>query len=253
VHGKPQRGSPTPHGASLAPGGVNFAVFSSAATSVSLVLYTPEDQATGRVTEEIELSPDTNRTARARARALLRRRRADAAPRWLTFTLPPWSLSVCRARAQGSTWHVLVPSLSPSMLYGFRVGGPSAPALGHRFNADAVVLDPYARGVASRPHFSQPAAGDNCWPQLAATLPDAAAAPFDWEGTTSPNRPLDDLVIYECHVRGFTKHPSSGASARVRCMHTCACTHTQLALTAHACPSSCRRSLRVVRHVRWHD
>jgi isoamylase len=103
------------------------------------------------------------------------------------------------------------------MLYGFRVEGPSAPALGHRFNSDAVVLDPYARGVVSRPRFSEPAAGDNCWPQLAATLPDAAAPLFDWEGTTSPNRPLDDLVIYECHVRGFTKHPSSGATRTRAC------------------------------------
>jgi pullulanase/glycogen debranching enzyme len=113
--------------------------------------------------------------------------------------------------AQGGTWHVLVPGLSPSMLYGFRVFGPSAPTLGHRFNSDAVVLDPYARGVVSRPRFCEPGAEENCWPQMAATLP-LADAPFDWEGATSPNRALEDLVVYECHVRGFTRHPSSGTS-----------------------------------------
>ena len=106
---------------------------------------------------------------------------------------------------------MLVPGLSPSMLYGFRVFGPSAPTLGHRFNSDAVVLDPYARGVVSRPRFCEPGAEENCWPQMAATLP-LADAPFDWEGATSPNRALEDLVVYECHVRGFTRHPSSGTS-----------------------------------------
>ena len=111
-----------------------------------------------------------------------------------------------------------LPGLSPSMLYGFRVVGPDAPTQGHRFNADAVVLDPYAAGVASRPRFSEPGPEGNCWPQMAATLP-APGPPFDWEGTTSPNRPLDDLVIYECHVRGFTRHPSSGA-LRVACRVT---------------------------------
>ena len=105
---------------------------------------------------------------------------------------------------------MLVPGLSPSMLYGFRVFGPSAPTLGHRFNSDAVVLDPYARGVVSRPLFCEPGADENCWPQMAATLP-LADAPFDWEGATSPNRPLEDLVVYECHVRGFTRNPNSGA------------------------------------------
>jgi pullulanase/glycogen debranching enzyme len=104
------------------------------------------------------------------------------------------------------------------MLYGFRVDGPSAPVLGHRFNSDAVVLDPYARGVVSRPRFCEPGPDDNCWPQMAATLP-SVGAPFDWEGATSPNRPLEDLVVYECHVRGFTRHPSSGA-LRVACRVT---------------------------------
>ena len=120
---------------------------------------------------------------------------------------------VLPARTQGSTWHVLVPGLSPSLRYGFRVSGPPSPTPSQRFNADAVVIDPYAGGVASRPLFGVPAPDGNCWPQLAGTLPDAAAPPFDWEGTTSPCRPLDDLVIYECHVRGFTRDPSSGVVA----------------------------------------
>jgi isoamylase len=48
---------------------------------------------------------------------------------------------------------------------------------------------------------------------MAATLPDASLVPFDWEGATSPSRPLEDCVIYEAHVRGFTRHASSGVAA----------------------------------------
>ena len=116
---------------------------------------------------------------------------------------------------QGNTWHVLVPGVDVARtLYGFRVTGPFAPELGARFDASRVVLDPCAPGVASRPTFAQPAAGGECWPQMLGTLPvDAVAAPFDWQGTSSPNRSLEDTVIYECHVRGFTAHPSAGTAA----------------------------------------
>ncbi len=98
------------------------------------------------------------------------------------------------------------------MLYGFRVTGPAEPTESDRFNPSAVLLDPYAHGVVSRPVFAEPGLGGDCWPQMLATLPDAGAPLFDWQGTTSPNRPLEDLVIYECHVRGFTRSPSSGAA-----------------------------------------
>jgi isoamylase len=187
VHGKPQRGSPTPHGAEACASGVNFAVFSSTASALSLVLCTREDHAAGRVTAEVVLDPVLNRTARARA------------PRCSLLSRPHSRPGT--AALQGSTWHVLLPSLSPSLLYGFRVS-----------DAPTILLDPCACGVVSRPTFAQPGMGGDCWPQMLATLPDGAAAPFDWEGTSSPNRSLEDLVIYECHVRGFTRHPSSGAA-----------------------------------------
>ena len=110
---------------------------------------------------------------------------------------------------------MLVPGVDVARtLYGFRVTGPFAPELGARFDASRVVLDPCAPGVASRPTFAQPAAGGECWPQMLGTLPgDEVAAPFDWQGTSSPNRSLEDTVIYECHVRGFTAHPSAGTAA----------------------------------------
>lgn len=50
------------------------------------------------------------------------------------------------------------------------------------------------------------------WPQMAATLPQPASA-FDWEGDRPLNLPLEDLVVYEMHVRGFTRHESSGVRA----------------------------------------
>ena len=49
------------------------------------------------------------------------------------------------------------------------------------------------------------------WPQMAACLP--SAAQFDWEGDAPLHIPLEELVIYELHVRGFTKHPSAAANA----------------------------------------
>ena len=103
-------------------------------------------------------------------------------------------------------------------VYGFRVAGPFVTAAepSARFDAERVVVDPYASGITSRPSFAQPGPDGECWPQMMGTLPAAeAAAPFDWQGTCSPNRSLEDTVIYECHVRGFTAHPSAGARLRL--------------------------------------
>ncbi|BDA40513.1 Isoamylase 1, chloroplastic [Coccomyxa sp. Obi] len=190
----PLRGKPEPMGATVTDGQdtMNFAIFASSATSVSLVLFTEKDLQAGRTTHEIKLSPQLNST--------------------------------------GGVWHIMLPKLDTSLLYGFRVGGRhqdvdvDAPeAAGHRYDEGAVLLDPYATAIIGRRVFGQlgpdvkyGAGGAlglaRTWPQAAGVLPTPGTA-FDWEGDQPLNLPLEDLVIYEMHVRGFTWDPSSSVSS----------------------------------------
>ena len=119
-------------------------------------------------------------------------------------------------------WHGYVPDVGPGRRYAFRVHGPYDPARGHRFNPAKLLIDPYAKAIE----------GDVGWHE-ANVLPyvpdgtddadlepddedDAAAIPrsvvvdpgFDWEGTSRPRTDWHETVIYETHVKGFTKvHP----------------------------------------------
>ncbi len=120
-------------------------------------------------------------------------------------------------------WHCYLPGVGPGTRYGYRVHGPYDPGAGHRFNAHKLLIDPYAKAIE----------GPVDW-DAANTLPyipnaddpdadlelddedDAAAVPksvvidpsFEWEDDRPPNRPWKDMVIYEVHVKGFTKrHP----------------------------------------------
>ncbi|GAA2752362.1 glycogen debranching protein GlgX [Kitasatospora cinereorecta] len=93
--------------------------------------------------------------------------------------------------------------------YGFRAEGPFDPARGDRFDAGRVLLDPYARLVAGREVWGAEPDRDRIAPYRSRLVPDD----FDW-GDDAPLRiPTEDLVIYELHVRGFTRHPSAGVSA----------------------------------------
>jgi glycogen operon protein len=87
--------------------------------------------------------------------------------------------------------------------YGFRLDGPFAPARGHRFDARRVLLDPAARAVAGRAVWGE---GTAPWQPRGRLVP----GDFDWEGDRPLRLPAEDLVIYELHVRGFTRGPSSG-------------------------------------------
>jgi isoamylase len=96
------------------------------------------------------------------------------------------------------------------MEYGYRMEGPSQPESGHRFDATKILSDPYARLLSGR----------NAWgvePDWSAPYPHRARLAFDdfdWQGDRWPGLPLEDLVIYELHVRSFTQHPSSGVRNR---------------------------------------
>ncbi len=90
--------------------------------------------------------------------------------------------------------------------YGFRMMGPFSPHEGHRFNDDAILLDPYAKIIAGREVWGEAINPENIYPHRARLIYDD----FDWGDDRPLNTPIEDLVIYEMHVRGFTRHFSSG-------------------------------------------
>ncbi len=173
------RGSPLPLGPDRTARGVNFAVFSSRATGMTLELYEDDDD---EVKAVIELDPRLNRT--------------------------------------GEIWHVRVihpkPELLRSLRYVWRADGPREPAAGLHFDPGRPLLDPYARafsGVAAwgRADLPHPEGGDGpvINPRRCRI---ASTRSFEWDGDAPLLTPLEDTVIYELHVRGFTVHPSSAAA-----------------------------------------
>jgi glycogen operon protein len=93
--------------------------------------------------------------------------------------------------------------------YGYRFDGPWDPANGHRFDKSKVVMDPYARAIGGRDVWGTPPNWDDIYQHRARPV----LSDFDWEQDRPLETPIEDLVIYETHVRGFTKHPSSGVWA----------------------------------------
>jgi isoamylase len=114
-------------------------------------------------------------------------------------------------------WHTYVPGLQAGQLYGYRAYGPFEPSVGMRFDATKVLLDPYARGVVVPGNYSRVAAcleGDNASTALKSVVVDPQA--YNWESDTRPHRPPSRTIIYEMHVKGFTRHPNSGVREEMR-------------------------------------
>jgi glycogen operon protein len=109
-------------------------------------------------------------------------------------------------------WHAFVAGAQPGWYYTWRADGPVDPAAGLRFDARRELLDPYARLVSVA--LWQRADG-----LLAGTDPGAVRAriappdDYDWEGDVPLKRSFDDTIVYEMHVAGFTRHPSSGVES----------------------------------------
>ena len=86
-----------------------------------------------------------------------------------------------------------------------------------RFDPDKVLLDPYGRGTVVPKNYSREAArkeGDNAATAMKSVVVDPRA--YDWEGDAPLNRPSSRTIVYEMHVRGFTRHPSSGVAEKKR-------------------------------------
>ena len=167
-------GKPYPLGATWLGNGVNFAIFSEHATGIELCLFDNID------------APHEN------ARVPLREQ-------------------------TGQVWHVFLPEVRPGQLYGYRVAGPYQPNRGLRFNDSKLLLDPYAKSIAGQINWSDEMFGyvvgdkeedlardfrDNAWAMPKSVVIDAA---FSWGEDKRPETPLSETVIYEVHVKGFTK------------------------------------------------
>ena len=102
----------------------------------------------------------------------------------------------------GDIWSVFVPDLKPGALYHFQADGPYEPVEGHRFDPHARLIDPYAKALAGE--FQR---GDDgiVRPPKCVVVDDH----FDWGGDRHLRRPLSESVIYEMHVRGFSRSPSA--------------------------------------------
>jgi isoamylase len=165
------RGRPHPLGATVDKGGVNFSVFSRNATSVELLLFDQHDDV--EPIQIIKLDPHTDQT----------------------FFF----------------WHVYVKGLKPGAHYAYRVDGPQdLHGRGFRFNRNKVLVDPYSLGNV-KTHFNRDDAvgpADNLRTSMRSVVIDAKA--YDWEGDQPLRRPMEEMIIYEMHVGGFTRHPSSG-------------------------------------------
>lgn len=90
--------------------------------------------------------------------------------------------------------------------YGYRLDGPYQPHLGHHFDPSIILLDPYARLISGRDKWGQAPETDKDYQLRAMVVQDD----FDWIADRPLETPLEDLIIYEMHVRGLTRHPSSG-------------------------------------------
>jgi isoamylase len=178
-HAGPGEGSghSAPLGATPTPRGVNFSVFSRHASGLEVLLFDRVDDA--RPARTIRLDPSVNRTYHY--------------------------------------WHAFVPGVAPGQIYAYRAEGPRDPARGLRFDGDKVLLDPYGRGVVVPEGYRRDVAsrdGDNAARAMKSVVVDPSA--YDWEGDVTLRRPSARTVVYEMHLRGFTRHPSSGVGEKTR-------------------------------------
>jgi len=177
VEHETKEGRSFPLGATLSADGANFSVYSKHPTGMELLLFDCVDDARPKCV--IWIDPAANRTYHY--------------------------------------WHVFVPGVKAGQIYGYRVNGAFDPPSGQRFDSAKVLIDPYGRGVVVPNRHSREAGrrkGDNSATAIKSVVTDPRT--YDWEGDTPLNRPSPRTIVYEMHVRGFTRHPSSGVAEKKR-------------------------------------
>ncbi|TMI82279.1 MAG: glycogen debranching protein GlgX [Bacteroidetes bacterium] len=172
-----QPGSPFPLGATWDGRGVNFALYAENATAVELCLFDSKEQQ--NESERIKVDERTHHV-----------------------------------------WHIYIPGLKPGQLYGYRVYGRYEPEHGHRFNPNKFLIDPYAKAISDTVHWHDSLFGYEVGhPDADLTFSGQDSVPFmprcvvidptfDWQEDKFPKIPYHKTIIYELHVKGFTKlHP----------------------------------------------
>ncbi len=164
-------GKPYPLGASYDGGGTNFSLFSEVAEKVELCLFDDDGAERRIVLDEVD----------------------------------------------ASCWHGYLPSVTPGQRYGYRVHGPWAPEAGQRCNPAKLLLDPYAKAIEGQVQWDQACFPYNFGDENSRNDDDSAPyVPrsvvhnpyFDWGNDRPPDIQLNESVIYETHVKGFTaRHP----------------------------------------------
>lgn len=172
-------GKPYPLGATWDGNGVNFAIFSEHAATVKLCLFhSPEDKEEYAYINLVEVT--------------------------------------------GFVWHIYLQGIKPGQLYGYRIYGRYKPTEGFRFNPHKLLIDPYAKAICGRVEVHEKMLGfkqdktDKRYPfrkdvrnsSDVVTKCMVVDTQFDWEDDRNPEIPMNDSIIYEVHVKGFTaKHP----------------------------------------------
>ncbi|EHQ26309.1 glycogen debranching protein GlgX [Mucilaginibacter paludis] len=164
-------GKPFPLGSTWDGEGVNFAIYSENATKIELCLFDADKE-----TARLELRESTNQI-----------------------------------------WHCYLPDAKPGQLYGYRVSGPYEPQNGHRFNPNKLLIDPYAKAISGTIDWDDALFGyEMGHPDEDLSFSELDSAPyipksvvidpnFNWEDDESPSLQYYNTVIYETHVKGFTK------------------------------------------------
>lgn len=167
-------GSPYPLGATFDGDGVNFALYAENATGVELCLF-----------DSIEAKKE--------------------------------NAKIKLVERSHQIWHVYIPELKPGQLYGYRVHGPYEPENGHRFNPHKLLIDPYAKAISGTIEWHDSLFGYKVGHEeedLSFSKSDSAPyipksvvvdENYDWKGDKKPNIPYHKSIIYETHVKGFTK------------------------------------------------
>ncbi len=172
-------GRPYPLGANWDGKGVNFAIFSEHAAAIKLCLFrSPDDKEEYAYVNLVEVT--------------------------------------------GFIWHAYLPGIGPGQLYGYRVFGRYKPTEGFRFNPHKLLIDPYAKAICGRVEVHEKMLGfkqdksDKRYPFRKDVRNSSDVVNkcmvidtrFDWEGERKPDIPMNNSIIYELHVKGFTaRHP----------------------------------------------
>jgi len=167
---KIKAGKPYPIGATVYEDGVNFSLFSKNAESVRLQLFDHRDDTSPLAV--IDLSDSQHKSY--------------------------------------YYWHVFIQGIGHGQLYGYVLDGPHNPKAGFHFDKEKLMVDPYAKSIVPAAGYDREAArkpGNNFGKGIKSVVVDSSR--FPWKSGRPENLPLAETVIYEMHIAGFTKHPSS--------------------------------------------